>query len=148
MSKGVSVLLVEDEAAQRKLIAEILAREGHEVREAGTVDEALDEISQAVPDLILCDWRMPGGNGGVLLDEVRARALGCAFIVMTAYGSISHAVDAIRRGADDYLGKPFERDALLLAVQRVLRTRRLERENRCDSRPRRPACVESSRPFR
>jgi DNA-binding NtrC family response regulator len=122
--------LVEDEAAQRKLIAEILAREGHEVREAGTVDEALDEISQAVPDLILCDWRMPGGNGGELLDEVRARALGCAFIVMTAYGSISHAVDAIRRGADDYLGKPFERDALLLAVQRVLRTRRLERENR------------------
>jgi DNA-binding NtrC family response regulator len=130
VSKGVSVLLVEDEAAQRKLIAEILAREEHEVREAGTVDEALDEISQAVPDLILCDWRMPGGNGGELLDEVRARALGCAFIVMTAYGSISHAVDAIRRGADDYLGKPFERDALLLAVRRVLRTRRLERENR------------------
>jgi two-component system NtrC family response regulator len=112
MGDGVSVLLVEDEAPQRELIAEILGREGE------------------VPDLILCDWRMPGRDGGELLDEVRGRALGCAFIVMTAYGSIAHAVDAIRRGADDYLGKPFEREALLLAMQRVLRTRRLERENR------------------
>ena len=130
MADGVSVLLVEDEVAQRELIAEILSREGHEIVEAGTVDEALSEIAKAVPDLILCDWRMPGRDGGELLDEVRGRALGCAFIVMTAYGSIAHAVDAVRRGADDYLGKPFEREALLLAVQRVLRTRRLERENR------------------
>jgi DNA-binding NtrC family response regulator len=130
LGNGVSVLLVEDEAAQRQLIAEILGREGHQIREAGTVDEALQAIAQMVPDLILCDWRMPGRDGGELLDEVRERAFGCAFIVMTAYGSIAHAVDAVRRGADDYLGKPFEREALLLAVQRVLRTRRLERENR------------------
>jgi len=130
LSNGVSVLLVEDEVPQRKLIAEILDREGHQVREVGTVDEALDAVADYVPDLILCDWRMPGRDGGELLDEVRDRAVGCAFIVMTAYGSIAHAVDAIRRGADDYLGKPFERDALLLAVQRVLRTRRLERDNR------------------
>ena len=130
MGNGISVLLVEDEEAQRKLIAEILGREGHEIREVGTVDEALQAIGEEVPDLILCDWRMPGRDGGELLDEVRQRALGCAFIVMTAYGSIAHAVDAVRRGADDYLGKPFEREALLLAVQRVLRTRHLERENR------------------
>ena len=129
MRDPVSVLLVEDEAAQRRLIADILAREGHEVREAGTVDEALAAIDERVPDLILCDWRMPGRDGGELLDEVRSRSLGCAFVVMTAYGSIAHAVDAVRRGADDYLGKPFEREALLLAVKRVLRTRRLEREN-------------------
>ncbi len=130
MTNGVSVLLVEDEAAQRRLIAEILSREGHSVREAGTVDEALATIAVEVPDLVLCDWRMPGRDGGALLDEVRGRNLSCAFIVMTAYGSIAHAVDAVRRGADDYLGKPFEREALLLAVERVLRTRRLERENR------------------
>ena len=129
MRDPVSVLLVEDEAAQRRLIADILGREGHEVREAGTVAEALAAIDEKVPDLILCDWRMPGRDGGELLDEVRGRALGCAFVVMTAYGSIAHAVDAVRRGADDYLGKPFEREALLLAVKRVLKTRRLEREN-------------------
>ena len=129
MRDPVSVLLVEDEAAQRRLIADILGREGHKVREAGTVAEALAAIDEKVPDLILCDWRMPGRDGGELLDEVRARSLGCAFVVMTAYGSIAHAVDAVRRGADDYLGKPFEREALLLAVKRVLKTRRLEREN-------------------
>jgi two-component system NtrC family response regulator len=93
------------------------------------VDPALEVIAEEVPDLVLCDWRMPGRDGGELLTDVRQRGLGCGFIVMTAYGSIAHAVEAVRRGADDYLGKPFERDALLLAVQRVLRTRRLENEN-------------------
>jgi DNA-binding NtrC family response regulator len=136
MSERSSLLVVEDEAPQRRLIAEILEREGHVVRQGGTVDEALEAIENEIPDLILCDWRMPGRDGGELLDDVRARALGCAFIVMTAYGSIAHAVDAIRRGADDFLGKPFERDALILAVQRVLRTRRLEAA-RSDPRGRR-----------
>ena len=79
--------------------------------ETGTVDEALAAIEDQVPDLILCDWRMPGRDGGELLDDIRERSLGCAFIIMTAYGSIAHAVDAIQRGADDYLGKPFEREA-------------------------------------
>jgi two-component system NtrC family response regulator len=126
----VSILVVEDEHDQRKLIAGILAREGYDLRSAASVDRALEAISDEVPDLVLCDWRMPGRDGGELLAEVRGRALGCGFIVMTAYGSIAHAVEAIRLGADDYLGKPFEREALLLAVHRVLRTRRLETENR------------------
>ncbi|MFV2073054.1 MAG: sigma-54-dependent transcriptional regulator [Thermoanaerobaculales bacterium] len=130
MGETVSVLLVEDEAPQRILISEILRRDGYFVSEAGTVDEALIAMKDEVPDLILCDWRMPGRDGGELLKDVRQRALGCAFIVMTAYGSIAHAVEAIRLGADDYLGKPFEGEALLLAVRRVLRTRCLERENR------------------
>ena len=128
--RAVSILVVEDEQAQRKLIVEILERAGHDLRAAGDVDQALDAVSDEVPDLILCDWRMPGRDGGELLKEVRLRGLGCGFIVMTAYGSIAHAVEAIRLGADDYLGKPFERDALLLAVHRVVRTHRLESENR------------------
>jgi two-component system NtrC family response regulator len=126
----VSILVVEDEQAQRRLIVEILERAGNELRSAADVDEALAAIADEVPDLILCDWRMPGRDGGELLAEVRRRGLGCGFIVMTAYGSIAHAVEAVRLGADDYLGKPFEREALLLAVHRVLKTRRLENENR------------------
>jgi two-component system NtrC family response regulator len=125
-----TVLIVEDEAAQRDLIAEILGREGYSVHPAEDVDGALGAIEQTIPDLVLCDWRMPGRDGGELLREVRRQGLECGFIVMTAYGSISHAVGAIQNGADDYLTKPFEREALLLAVQRVLRTRKLERENR------------------
>jgi two-component system NtrC family response regulator len=127
---AVSILVVEDEEAQRRLIVEILERAGYELRSAAAVDPALEAISEALPDLVICDWRMPGRDGGELLAEVRQRGLGCGFIVMTAYGSIAHAVEAVRLGADDYLGKPFERDALLLAVQRVLKTRRLENENR------------------
>jgi len=127
---GVSILVVEDEDAQRRLIVEILERAGNRLRSAANVDDALREIADEVPDLVLCDWRMPGRDGGELLTEVRNRSLGCGFIVMTAYGSIAHAVEAVRIGADDYLGKPFEREALLLAVHRVLKTRRLENENR------------------
>jgi len=128
--QGVSILVVEDEHDQRRLIVEILERAGNELRSAANVDEALDAIASEVPDLVLCDWRMPGRDGGELLTEVRRRGLGCGFVVMTAYGSIAHAVEAVRLGADDYLGKPFEREALLLSVHRVLKTRRLENENR------------------
>ena len=127
---AVSVLVVEDEPAQRRLIVEILERAGYRLRSAGDVGAALDAVADEVPDLVLCDWRMPGRDGGELLEDLRGRGLGCGFIVMTAYGSIAHAVEAVRLGADDYLGKPFEREALLLAVQRVLKTRRLESENR------------------
>jgi len=128
--RPVSILVVEDEPAQRRLIVEILERAGNVLRSAGNVDGALDLIAEDVPDIVLCDWRMPGRDGGDLLAEIRRRGLGCGFIVMTAYGSIAHAVEAVRLGADDYLGKPFEREALMLAVHRVLKTRRLESENR------------------
>jgi two-component system NtrC family response regulator len=125
-----SVLIVEDEHAQRELIAEILSRDGYRVREAGSADQAVEAILAEVPDLVLCDWRMPGRSGGELLQQIRSEGWGPAFVVMTAYGSIAHAVEAVQLGADDYLAKPFEREALLLAVRRVLRTRELESENR------------------
>jgi two-component system NtrC family response regulator len=111
-----SLLLVEDEEAQRRLLAEILRKKGWTVKAVESGEAALASLNGEVPDLVLCDWRMPGISGDEVLAEVRRRELHCAFIVMTAYGSITHAVEAIRRGADDYLSKPFERDALLLAV--------------------------------
>ena len=124
------ILVVEDEDDQRRLIVGILERDGFSVGSAGSTDEAAASLADNPADLILCDWRMPGRDGGELLTEVRNAGLDIAFIVMTAYGSIAHAVEAVQRGADDYLSKPFEREALLLAVRRVLRTRRLETENR------------------
>ena len=124
------LLVVEDEDAQRSIIVDILRGRGYTVAEAPDADAALAHLATALPDLVLCDWKMPGRSGGDLLDEVRARELPCAFIVMTAYGSIAHVVEAMRRGADDYLAKPFEREALLLTIERALRARRLEEENR------------------
>lgn len=130
MNAKTRALIVEDETPQRQLIATILSREGLEVSQAGSGEEALKLIQDDGPDLILCDWRMPGMDGGQLLDELQSRGHPASFIVMTAYGSISHAVEALKRGAADYLAKPFERDALLLSVRRVLNTRRLEVENK------------------
>ncbi len=125
-----SILIVEDEQAQRRLVADILKRDGYVVAEAASVDEALALMDSSLPDLVLCDWRMPERDGGELLKDVEKRSLECSVIIMTAYGSIAHAVEAVRLGAADYLAKPFEREALRLAVQRVLKTRNLEVENR------------------
>lgn len=126
------ILIVEDEIFQRKLIADILTREGFETLTASSAEEALErlQLPDAPPvDVLLTDWRLPGMEGGQLVRLVRERLPTCARVVMTAYGSIAHAVEAIRLGADDYLAKPFEREALLITLRRALRTRALEREN-------------------
>lgn len=130
MAAQQTVLVVEDENAQRRIIADILRREGFQVGEAASGETALEALEARAPDLVLSDWKLPGISGGELLARVRSGGPRPAFIVMTAYGSITHALDAIRNGADDYLAKPFERDELLIAVRRVLRTTRLEDENR------------------
>jgi two-component system NtrC family response regulator len=130
MTQVFQILVAEDEAAQRNIIADILRQEGFDVREAGSGAEALRLALESPPDILLCDWKLPEMEGGEVLAEVRRQGIPCGFIVMTAYGSIAHAMEAIRMGADDYLAKPFEREVLLLAIRRLQRTRRLERENR------------------
>jgi two-component system NtrC family response regulator len=136
---GARILLVEDEAAQRRLLAGLLRGVGYTVAEAGDVAAARAELARAPVDLVLTDWQLPDGDGLGLLRELRAAAAGTggtgegrdlALVMVTAYGTIAHAVQAIRAGADDYLAKPFERDALLLTLERALAKRRLESENR------------------
>jgi DNA-binding NtrC family response regulator len=127
---GERLLLVEDDPDQRQLVAGMLRAEGYLVVEAGEPEGALAELARAPVDLVLSDWRLGSGDGMELLARVRAEHPGTGFVMATAYGSIAHAVEAVRAGADDYLPKPFERGALLLAVQRTLRGRELERENR------------------
>ena len=121
---------MEDEIDQRKLVAGILRGEGYSVAETGSVDAALSDLAAAPVDLVLSDWKLPGRDGMELLAEVKARFPETGFLMATAYGTIAHAVSAVRAGADDYLTKPFERAALLLAVERTLRSRRLVDENR------------------
>jgi two-component system NtrC family response regulator len=113
---AVSVLVVEKTTAQRELIASILRREGFDVRPTGSAEDALQLIGEREPDLVLCDWRLPGRSGGELLDELRRAGRECAFVVMTAYGSIAHAVKAVssRRRPP---GQAIQRDELLLAVR-------------------------------
>ena len=125
------ILVVEDDADQRRLVASLLTKKGYLTAQAGTVEAALATLESSPVDLILSDWQLPDQDGMALLEAVRGgdhAQLG--FIIMTAYGTISRAVAAVRSGADDYLTKPFESQALLLAVERALKSRQLEDENR------------------
>ncbi|KAA0253764.1 MAG: sigma-54-dependent Fis family transcriptional regulator [Acidobacteria bacterium] len=124
------LLVVEDDLDQRRLVASLLRAEGYDVAEAGSVPAALEELARSRVDLVLSDWKLPGRDGLELLSEVKERFPGTAFVLVTAYGTISHAVRAVRAGADDYLTKPFEKAALLLGLERTLKARRLADENR------------------
>ncbi len=126
----IRILVVEDEPDQRRIVAGILRGVGHAVEDVGTAEEAIERLRAASFELVLSDWKLPGADGMAVLAEIRERHPGVAFIMVTAYGSISNAVEAIRAGADDYLAKPFQREALLLAVEKACQTRRLADENR------------------
>jgi DNA-binding NtrC family response regulator len=112
----VKILLVEDERVIRAEIRRILTRDGHQVVDVASVPEAERECPESF-DLVITDVRLAGETGDVLIE----RAGQVPVIVMTAYGSVSAAVDAMKRGAVDYLSKPFEPAALSAAVNRVLR---------------------------
>ena len=123
------ILVVEDDADQRTLIADILRRQGHEVFESASIATALGARAQARFELGIAERRLGDEDAMTLLMELHARHGSVPFILITAYGTIAHAVVAMREGVDDYLAKPFEREALLLAVERTLRSRRLRDEN-------------------
>ncbi len=112
------ILLVEDERVIRAEIKRILSRQDHAVTDVPSVKEA-EAAGPESFDLIITDVRLTGERGDVLIERVGQVPV----IVMTAYGSVSEAVDAMKRGAVDYLSKPFEPEELSRAVERVLRNR-------------------------
>ncbi|MEM8963193.1 MAG: sigma-54 dependent transcriptional regulator [Acidobacteriota bacterium] len=135
MAETLGILVVEDESDQRRLLVRLLATRGYNTLEAADLATARRILaSTAEIDLVLTDWKLPDGDGIELLETVRERSGNererAAFVMVTAYGTIARAVEAIRAGADDYLTKPFERQALMLAIERALEKRRLENENR------------------
>ena len=124
------ILVVDDEPAQRELVSGFLARHGFEVLSAGDGREALERFRAEPVDLILTDQKMSGFSGLQLLEAARAVTPEIAVIVMTAYGTIEHAVAAIKAGASDYLTKPLNLDELLHRIGQVRDRQRLVGENR------------------
>ena len=124
------ILVVDDEKNQRETLAGILKKWGHQVHLAGTAEEALSMLSGQPIDLILTDLRMPGLSGVELLEKSRQERPDIAVIVMTAFGTIEGAVDAMRKGAANFLTKPIDLDQLEIVVQRTMAVRQLQRENR------------------
>jgi len=123
------VLVVDDEAAQRTVLAGFLRKRQLEAVTAGGVDEAVQIVAGRVIDLVLTDLNMPGKDGLTLIDSLRAVNPELPVIVMTAFGTVASAVDAMKRGAADYLTKPIDLDELDVLVTRTLERRALASEN-------------------
>jgi two-component system NtrC family response regulator len=123
------ILVVDDEERQRKVLAGFLRKRGFGVEEAGNAEGALRAVSFRTVDLVLTDLRMPGRDGIQLLDGIHAINPELPVIVMTAFGTVASAVDAMKRGAADYLTKPVDLDELELLVARTLERRALLSEN-------------------
>jgi two-component system NtrC family response regulator len=122
------LLVVDDEEPQREMLAGILGRAGFDVTTAADGAQALQRLAQESFDLLLTDQRMPNMDGLKLLEQAQRMEPRLPVVLMTAYGTVSTAVAAMKRGAADYLTKPFERDELLLVVGKAIRQRRLEDE--------------------
>ncbi len=125
------ILVVDDEHQQRGILNTILTEEGHEIYEAGSGEEALDVVRKVTPPIVISDLKMPGMSGVELLDNIMSLNLKKAptVLIMTAFGTIDSAVEAIKKGAFDYLTKPLDKDSLLLKVRQAVEREKLLREN-------------------
>jgi len=123
------ILVVDDEETVRDLIQRTLEEAGYNVVSAASGQEALDKVSQLNIELVLLDINMPGMSGLDVLDKLRSDWPDIAVIIATAMGDAQTAVDTMKRGAYDYLTKPFNRDDLVLKVQKATEKRHLQLEN-------------------
>ncbi|ROR32102.1 sigma-54-dependent transcriptional regulator [Inmirania thermothiophila] len=123
---GARILILEDEPVIRRALRRLLERHGHTVEEAATVAEAEAACARCGFDLVIADLRLPGAPG----TDIIGRCGDAPVLVMTSYASIRSAVESMKKGAVDYIAKPFDHDEMVLTVERILRQHRLERENR------------------
>jgi two-component system response regulator AtoC len=124
------VLVVDDEENIRLVLSTLLRRNGYQVEVASNAEQALQMLDAFGPDFVFADVKMPGMSGIELCAEIRARASQATVVVMSAYGSVELALEAIRAGAYDYLAKPFKQDEVLFALRKVEEREALRRENR------------------
>jgi two-component system NtrC family response regulator len=124
------ILVVDDEESQRRVLAGFLRKRGYEALDAGSVAQALELAASRTLDLVVSDLRMPGATGLDLLDGLRRINPEIPVVLLTAFGTVASAVDAMKRGAADYLTKPVDLDELELLVSRTLERRALVSENR------------------
>src|SRR5690606_629411 len=124
------ILIVDDEQDIRELVAGILSDEGHETRIAHDSDSALAAIAARVPRLVFLDIWLQGSrlDGLALLDEIKKLHPELPVVMISGHGTIETAVSAIRRGAYDFIEKPFKTDRLILICERALETSKLRRE--------------------
>ncbi len=123
------LLIVEDEAPLREVVAERLEDRGYDVVQAANGEEALDRLAEFAFDIVITDLRLPGIDGSQVIQAAVARYPEIIGIVVTGYGTVKDAVEAIKRGATDFVTKPFQFDELVHALDSALEQRRLKSEN-------------------
>ena len=124
------VLIIDDENGIRTSLGLILAAEGYDVSTAADADEGLRAAQSERFDVVLCDVRMPRRSGLEVLPELIRAQPDATVLMMSAYGQVEQALEAVRKGAYDYLAKPFQAEELLLAIGKAEERERLRRENR------------------
>ncbi|HEX9640600.1 MAG TPA: sigma-54 dependent transcriptional regulator [Candidatus Krumholzibacteria bacterium] len=124
------ILIADDETAIRQSVGSILRYEDYEVLEASDGPLALEAMRREGVDVLLLDVKMPGMDGFEVMSQMHAESLAIPVVVISGHDAVSTAVEAIRRGALDFLEKPFKKEALLVRVQNALAHGRLQRENR------------------
>jgi two-component system response regulator PilR (NtrC family) len=123
------ILVVDDEKSMREFLEIMLRKEGYEVACARDGKEALNSLKARPYDLVLSDIRMPGVDGMEVLNRAKENSPGTIVIMITAYGSTESAVEAMKRGAYDYITKPFQVDEIKLIIRKALEKKTLEEEN-------------------
>lgn len=129
VSRG-RVLVIDDEADIREGLETLLDLEGFTVQSAENATEGLKKFEAGIFDLVLLDLMMPDRSGLEVLDDIRKRDTETPVFLITAYGSIEVAVEALKSGANDYFSKPWDNEKLLIEIERQMARTRLERENR------------------
>jgi DNA-binding NtrC family response regulator len=126
MSRDGTVLVVENETNMRRVLGTLLRRDGLHVLEAGDGQEALDLLGRERVDAVLTDLKMPRMNGLELLAEATRQHPGIPVVLLTAFGTVGSAVEALKKGAFDYLTKPFDPEELRQVLEKAVRTRALQ----------------------
>ncbi len=129
MSKAANILVVEDDTAMRQSCAKLFRLEGYGVAEAPSAAEALNQIRQRGDiDIVLTDLKMPGMDGVALLKEIKSSDPNIEVVLMTGYGSIKSAIEAMKYGAADYITKPFDTNELLMTIGKIIQLSGLREE--------------------
>src|SRR6266699_6504665 len=123
------ILLVEDEAPLRQAVAEQLTDRGYQVEQADSGEAAVARLADFAFDIIITDLRLPGVDGSAVVEAAVERYPHIIAIVVTGYGTVKDAVEAIKRGAWDFVSKPFQIDELLHVLDSAIEQRRLKSEN-------------------
>ena len=121
-----TILVVDDEPLNLDLLEQELSDLGYAVDKASGGRAALEQLAQKPIELVLLDYQMPGMNGIEVLNEIKKKDPALPVIIITAYGTIERAVEAIKSGADDFITKPFDPDHLAVVVQKALERARLK----------------------